>query len=155
MTRPDTLLCMVGRAWRGLALACGVLLTGCSGFEKVPEGDVDASQKAVAERIGTKLWESCKSGRHDPLREDEAIPAMREGLTPDKMATTCASTRAQLGDFVSMDYAETWKPKMGGLRIFRFKGRFSTSGETPEIRVVMDGSKLSGFWLKPWSDTLR
>ena len=58
------------------------------------------------------------------------------------------------GDYVSMDYAETWKPKMSSLRVYRFKGHFAKGSAAPEIRVVMDGSnKLSGFWLKPWTDT--
>ncbi len=109
----------------------------------------------MAQRIGTRLWEGCRTGQHAPLGEDEAIKEMREGLTPERMASTCASTRAQMGDFVSMEYAETWKPSMGALRVYRFKGRFTNATTPPEIRVVMDGSKLSGFWLKPWSDTLR
>jgi hypothetical protein len=151
-----TLSAMLSRSVARVVVAgLVVLATGCSGFEKVPEGDVDASQKAVAQRIGTKLWEGCRTGQHEPLAEDEAIPQMREGLTPQKMAGACASAKGQFGDFVSMDYAETYKPKMGSMRIYRFKGNFSNASTPPEIRVVMDGSKLSGFWIKPWSDTLH
>ncbi len=140
-----------------MGLACAaILIAGCGGgFEKVSEGDVDADQKATAQAIGTRLWEGCRTGQHAPLTEDEAIKEMREALTPAKLASTCSSVKGQFGDYQSMDYAETWKAKSGALRVYRFRGHFSNSSATPEIRVVMDGKKLSGFWLKPWADTLR
>jgi hypothetical protein len=128
----------------------------CTGsFEKVSEADVDAQQKLAAQRLAERIYEGCRSGSHQPLGEQEAIPAMREALTPAKLAATCASITGQFGDYRSLDYAETWKPGMGSLRVYRFKGHFSKTTDTPEIRVVMDGAKLSGFWIKPWSDTLR
>ncbi|CAN5802016.1 hypothetical protein BH11MYX4_BH11MYX4_15210 [soil metagenome] len=131
-------------------------LVACSGrYEKVPEGDVDAAQKAAAQRLATTIYEGCRTGVHAPLGADEAIPEMREALTPAKLAATCASIKGQFGEYQSLDYAETWRPGSGGLRVFRFRGHFASTQDTPEIRVVMDGQKLSGFWLKPWSDALR
>lgn len=78
---------------------------------------------------------------------------MQSGLSPEKQASTCSSIKGQFGDYQSMDYSETWKMKSGSLRIHRFKGHFSKATTPPEIRVVMDGQKLSGLWLKPWTDT--
>jgi hypothetical protein len=130
-----------------LAAACG------GGLERVPEAEVDVTQKATAERIARRLYEACRTGTYEALG-DEAIPAMRDALTPDKQRQTCGSITGMFGDYVSMDYAETWKPKFGGLAVFRFKGHFSKSPATPEIRVVIDrANKLSGFWLKPWTET--
>jgi hypothetical protein len=127
-------------------------ISGCGlAPEKMSETDVDSSQKAAAQALATKLMEACRDGRFEPLG-DEAIAAMRDGLTPEKQKAACASMTGQFGDYTGIDYAETWKQR--GLRIYRFKGHFSRS--EPEIRVVMDGdNKLSGFWFKPWSDTLR
>jgi len=139
-----------------LGLSAFVALAGCSsGFEKLPEADVDGAQRDAAQKVGMKLWSSCVSGQHEALRDDEAIKEMIAGLSPDKMKSTCATTKAQFGDFSTMTYAETWKPKSGALRVYRFKGQFSNPGAAPEIRVVMEGTKLSGLWIKPWSDTLR
>jgi hypothetical protein len=128
----------------------------CNGaLERLPEADVDASQKAIAQRIATKIYESCKSGQHEALGE-EAIPEMREALSPEKQKATCQSVGTMFGDYVSIDYAETWKSKVTSFRVYRFKGHFSKSSATPEIRVVLDSSgKLSGFWLKPWTETPR
>jgi hypothetical protein len=149
---------MIARALTNVVGSIGMscLILGCSGgFDKMPESDVDASQKATAQRIGTKMWDGCKTGKHEPLGEDEAIKEMRDGLTPAKMAAACESARTQFGAYSGMDYAETWKPKSGSLRVYRFKGRFDKASTAPEIRVVMEGTKLSGLWIKPWSSDLR
>jgi len=136
-------------------LALAASTAACNGaLERVPEADVDATQKATAQRIATKIYEGCKSGQHDALGADEAIPEMRDGLSPAKQKATCDSVGTMFGDYVSMDYAETWKSKVTSLRVYRFKGHFSKGNAAPEIRVVLDGSnKLSGFWLKPWTDS--
>ena len=132
-----------------LAALTLTLCVACGALEKVPDADVDVAQKATAQRIATKIYEGCKTGQHEALG-DEAIPEMNAALSPEKQKTTCQSVNGVFGDYVSMDYAETWKQR--SLRVYRFKGHFS-KGAPPEIRVVMDGPKLSGFWLKPWTDT--
>lgn len=131
-----------------------LLIPGCGlAPEKATETDVDSTQKAAAQALATKLMEACRTGRFEALG-DEAIPAMRDGLTVDKQKAACVSMTGQFGDYTGMDYAETWKQR--SQRIYRFKGHFSRSDATLEIRVVMDGdSKLTGFWFKPWSDALR
>jgi hypothetical protein len=138
-----------------LAALAVVACAACNGgLEKLPEADVDAAQKAAAQRIATKIYESCKTGQHETLGADDAIPEMRDALSPEKQKATCQSVAGMFGDYVSMDYAETWKSKFTSLRVYRFKGHFSKGTETPEIRVVMDSSnKLSGFWLKHWTDS--
>jgi hypothetical protein len=143
---PSRFVSVVGALVVGLA-GCG------GGLERVPEAEVDATQKALAERLATKIYDGCRTGRFEALG-DEAIPAMQEGLSPDKQKQTCAQLTGMFGDYVSMDYAETWKPKFGALYVYRFKGHFSKGGAPPEIRVVIDRSnKLSGVWLKPGTAT--
>jgi hypothetical protein len=141
------------KLFRTVVLAAA--LVGCAGFEKVPEPEVDAQQKAAAQRIAARIYESCVSGKYQALGDDEAIPEMREALAPAKLPGTCGAIKKEFGDYQSLDYAETWKPRSGSLKVYRFRGHFSKGGDAPEIRVVMDGPKLSGFWLKPWSDVLH
>jgi hypothetical protein len=135
-----------------IALIALIALGGC-GVRKIPESDVDPGQKAAAIKIASKIYEGCRDGRYESLG-DEAIAEMRDALTPDKQKKTCAQIQSQFGDYKSMDYAETWKQK--GANVYRFKGHFSKTEDTPEIRVVLDSdSRLTGFWLKPWSDSLK
>ena len=136
-----------------IALAVG----GCkSSFRKLPESEVDGEMKLVAERVATKILESQRDGRFEPLG-DEAIAAVRSGLTPAVQKESYESIKGMWGDFQSMDYAETWVPTDGTLLvIYRFRGRFSKSDATPEIRVVVDGEgKLAGLWLKPWNARIQ
>jgi hypothetical protein len=138
----------------GTVLLAATLL-GCSGFEKVPEPEVSTEQKDIARRLAARIYSSCATGKYEALREDEAIPEMRDALAPAKLPATCDAIKKEFGDYQSLDYAETWKPKSGSLKVFRFRGHFSKGGDAPEIRVIMDGTKLSGFWLKPWNDVLH
>ncbi len=143
---------------RTLVTAAAVIIAGVActtSYEKISDAEVDASQKEAALQVATKLWSRCSTGQHEKLASSEATPEMVDGLGPEKMAAACSSAKSQFGDFSGLDYAETWKPKSGPLRVYRFKGRFSNATTAPEIRVVMDGTKLSGLWIKPWSETLR
>ncbi len=141
-------------------LALAMMTAGChlldSGFVKVPETEVDVNKKKRAWLIGTKILDSQKAGKFKPLGKESTL-AMQKGLSVEKQKESYESIKGMYGDFVAMDYAETWKPKDGSLMmIYRFKGRFSKSDARPEIRVVMDGNdKLAGLWLKPWNDDLR
>ncbi len=138
-----------------IAVVLAIVIFGIAGcasqFRKLPESEVDAEVKSTAERIATNILGSMRDGQFEPLG-DEATSAMRSGLTPEKQKEAYESIKGMFGDFQSMEYAETCLPTDGSLLvIYRFKGHFSKSKATPEIRVVMDGEgKLSGFWIKPW-----
>ncbi len=68
----------------GLISLTALVVTGCgSRFRKLPESEVNAEMKLVAERIATNILESQRDGRFEPLG-DEATAAMRSALTPDK-----------------------------------------------------------------------
>ena len=140
-------ICLVGL----MSLAV-LLVTGCgSPFRKLSESEVDAEMISAAKRIATDILESHRDGRFEPLG-DEATPAMRSALTPEKQKEAYETIKGMFGDFQSMEYVETCVPKDGSLLfIHRFKGHFSKSQARPEIRVVMDSEgKLAGFWIKPW-----
>lgn len=132
-------------------------VAGCSSpFRKLSESEVDAQMKLAAERIATKIFESQRDGRFEPLG-DEATAAVRSGLTAEVQKASYGSIKGMYGDFQSMDYEETWVPTDGSLLvIYRFRGRFSKSDARPEIRVVMDGEgKLAGLWLKSWNAKIQ
>ena len=134
------------------------LLLGCSesDFKIVPPEKVDLVQKSVAESLATDLLNSMKSGEFKELGE-EATPAFQSGLSPEKQKMAYNQIKEIFGDFQSLSYYETCIPKEGNNMgtIYRFKGKFD-SESTPEIRVVMNSkNKLSGFWVKPWSDEIK
>ena len=135
-----------------------ILVVGCSKsqFETLPPEKVDLVQKSVAESLATDLLNSMKSGEYKELGE-EATPAMQSGLSPEKQKMAYNQIKEIFGDFQSLSYYETCIPKEGNNMgtIYRFKGKFD-SESTPEIRVVMNNkNKLSGFWVKPWSDEIK
>jgi hypothetical protein len=142
---------------KSLLAAAPLLLAvaACNQLERVADGDVDTGQRAAAQRIATKIYEACRDNKIEPLSEAEAIREMRESMTVDKQRQSCEAIKKQFGDYQSMDYAETWHARGTSLNVYRFKGHFSKGGDEPEIRVVMEGDKLSGFWLKPWASRPR
>jgi hypothetical protein len=132
-----------------------VLLAGCdSQYSKMDEADVNQEQKLLAEDIAIKLMTGMKTGSYHQLG-GEATRMMQRGLTPEVQEEVYESIYGQFGDFISLRYAETWKPTDGSYSIiYRFMGDFE-SGKSVEIRVAMDGNnKLSGFWIKPWKKKL-
>ena len=132
-----------------------LLLTACNQLERVADGDVDTTQRAQALKVATKIYEACRDNKIEPLAEADATREMRESMTVDKQRQSCEAIKKQFGDYQSMDYAETWHARGTSLNVYRFKGHFSKGGDEPEIRVVMEGDKLSGFWLKPWASRPR
>jgi hypothetical protein len=136
-----------------LCVVLGILAAGCgkSDFRKLPDSEVNASMRASAQDLASRILTSWRDGRFEPLGE-EATLALQSGLTPEMQKQSYEQIRGMFGDFQSLEYAETWMPTDGSsLFIFRFKGRFARTETAPEIRVVLDGEgKLSGLWIKPW-----
>ena len=127
--------------------------TNQSQISKIDEKNVDVNMKAIAEKIGNNILIAYKEGRYETLG-DEATKQVREGLTPEVQKNAHNDIKSHYGEFVSMEYQETWTD--GTYMIFRFKAIYDKTQEKPEIRVVMNkDSKLDGLWLKPWKDELK
>ena len=111
-------------------------------------------QRALAESIAIDILNSMKSGVFIALGE-EATLTMQKGLSPEKQKLSYEQIKGMFGDFESLYYYETCVPIEGeSHNVYRFKGNFESA--SPEIRVVMNNdNKLSGFWIKPWKDTLN
>lgn len=107
--------------------------------------------KSIAERIARDLIVSWSSGRFEPLG-NQANAVMKSLLTPKRQKETYQAIKGLFGSYESLTFIEAWGPVKGlPSVVYRFKARFSNSGERPEIRVVIDrDGKLSGFWIKPW-----
>jgi hypothetical protein len=122
--------------------------------ERVISERVDGTRQDAAMAFALGYLESRKAGKFAPLG-DEVTAEMRETLTPERQQQAYESITAQVGEFQSLDYVEAQRlPDDPGTMIYRFRGTFTK--DRPEVRVVHDAAgKVSGFWIKPWSDELR
>ena len=130
-----------------------VKLPGKPVASQIPESEVNGDLKAFAQKWVLDLIEKQEAGKFEPLG-DEAIPQMREALTPELQKTGHAQKAAMFGAFQSLSYHSTWKVEGVPHTIFRFKGKHEK--EEPEVRVVVDEKgKISGLWFKPWMNQLN
>lgn len=150
-------LCRAHSSSRLALVLAAMLVFGCGGtkFNKVPEGEVDGSQKAAAEKFGSSVLAAWAKDQY-PKVDVPADPKFKEGQDDEaKQKAADKSIEAQMGNFQSMTYHETQKSEPAKFVIYRFKGKFSKSEAPAEVRLVYDTEgKLSGFWIKPWKDSL-
>jgi len=132
-----------------------LLTSSCNkGFDKIPESEVNTAERDAAGLLATRILKAHNESKFDTLSETETTADFRNAFTPEKQKASHETIKGLWGDFVSLKYAESAKPRDGTmLKIYRFKGTFKGSSAEPEIRVVIDGAgKLAGFWLKSWND---
>jgi len=132
-------------------------LNSCSqDFKKLNGSDVDSKKVQIAQKFANDYLTTLKKGSYYQFT-DEAIDVLKNQLTEQNQKAIYQQLKDQLGDFQSLEYAETWIQNSDpSLNIFRFKSDFEKSNKKVEIRVVLDKSdKIAGFWIKPWSDMLK
>jgi|WetSurMetagenome_2_1015567.scaffolds.fasta_scaffold412744_2 hypothetical protein len=132
-------------------------LDSCSqDFKKLNAPDVDSKKVLIAQKFANDYLTTLKKGSYYQFK-DEAIDILKNQLTEQNQKAIYQQLKNQLGDFQSLEYAETWiQSSNPSLNIFRFKSDFEKSNKKIEIRVVLDKSdKIAGFWVKPWSDMLN
>lgn len=148
------------RRLRGL-LTMGVavstlLVAGCNPtkFNKLPAAEVDQAQKAAAEKFGSETLTAWAKNEY-PKVTVPADPKFKEGQDDEaKQKAADKAIEADAGDFQSMTFYEAQKSDPAKFVLYRFKAKFSKK-DVVEVRVVYDTEgKLSGFWIKPWNDTL-
>jgi hypothetical protein len=147
---------LLGLVAAGIAGAAAVIFAiRRSAYRKVADDDVDSDGRSEAERMGNAILTAWKEDRFDALGDD-ASDTLRAKLDADKQRQAHDAMKDAFGEYESLEYVETWKPKNGAsLRIYRFRGTFSGAAR-PEVRVVLDGQKrLSGFWVKAWATDVR
>jgi hypothetical protein len=119
--------------------------------QKLPEDQVNTALRDASQGFAADYLEQRKAGRFEVLG-NQVTDELRAALTPQLQRESHAAITAEVGDYESMTYVETYRiTGEPGTMIFRFRGDF-TRGR-PEIRVVRDAEgKVSGFWIKPWRD---
>lgn len=122
-------------------------------FVKLKESDASLKQIEIAQTFANNYLTLNKNSM-PYLFKDEAIDALKMQLTPETQSAIYAQIKNEFGDFESLVYSETWIDSSNPIyKVFRFKGTFAKSTKKLEVRVVLDNAnKISGFWLKPWSD---
>ena len=127
------------------------------GFKKLSESEVDTSKKQIAHEFVTNYFKLLKEDSYYEFQDEEVIDALIKQLTEKNQKALYQQLKNSFGDFKSLEYAETWVQGNNiSMQIFRFKSNFEKSGQLLELRVVLDESdKISGFWIKPWADTLN
>jgi hypothetical protein len=123
-------------------------------FSRVPPDQVDPQRREAAESFAKRYEQTRAQGSFAPLG-DEATEDVRTSLTVEKQKAAQQQITAAFGEFESLEYVEAWRANASPeSTIYRFRATF-TKGK-PEIRVVHDEQgKISGFWLKPWRDSLE
>jgi hypothetical protein len=132
-------------------------LNSCSqNFKKLNDTEVDSKKIQIAQKFGNDFLTKLKNGSYYQF-QDEAIDAVKNGLTEESQKAAYQQIKGQFGDFQTLSYAETWiQNGNSAMVIFRFKGNFDKSNKQAEIRIVLDEKdKIAGFWVKPWSDMLN
>ncbi len=106
-----------------------------------------------AATFGTKIIRGWIEGEFDLISSDEATAGMVSALPPENQEKIWKEQiYPAYGEFGRLSYKETYMA--GGNHIFRFRGAFEKG--SPEVRVVISPEGLvTGFWIRPWSETLK
>ncbi len=157
---------MVSKTITALVLTCLIatssLFTGCakkpeSPFKPISAEELDPTQLQTAERAAFRTLSGWRDDRFEPL-SDDFTQQIKDALDSRRQRKVYADIEGLFGDFESMEFAEAVAAEeYPNMTIYRFRGTFSATKKSgPEIRVVLDGhNKISGFWCKPWADTVQ
>lgn len=127
-------------------------------FEEIRKEDVSQTELRKALHLAEKIMLGQKTGNYYMLSESEAIPEVARGLSKEVQAASYDAVKGMFGDYESLAFEEayTMESGQGQFTIYRLKGKFSVTKDTPEIRVVMNTEgKVAGLWVRPWEDDLQ
>jgi hypothetical protein len=125
-------------------------------FKPVPASKIDQAQKDKASKVAATTLDNWFKGKFAPL-SDDFTSLMKEKLGPAAQKQATEGVKSVFGDFQSMKFVEAEaSPAMAGIVVYRFKGKFSKTSESPEIRVVVNKQgKVAGLSVKPWQDKIQ
>jgi hypothetical protein len=140
--------------WGACILVC--LNSRAQDFKKLNDSELDSKKVQIAKNFAIEFLSNLKNGSYYHFK-DEAIDLIKTNLAEENQKALYQQLKDQLGDFQTLDYAETWiQSTNSSLKVFRFKGDFDKSNKKVEIRVVLNESdKIAGFWVRPWSDMFK
>lgn len=141
-----------------IAVLCFSLpaITSGQDFRKLEDHEMIREQIDFAKSFASDYFAASKNGSSFQF-EDEATNEVKTQLTPDYQKSIYNQLKTNLGDFVSLEYAETWtQSKNQDLKIIRFKSVFEKTSQQIEVRVVLNkAGKIAGFFITPWRDSLN
>lgn len=140
-----------------LIIFFSLYLAGCvQKFAKLEEKRVPEEYRKKAEVLARLILSSNRDGIFKPFG-DFADQNMRDTYTPEVQRQTYESLKILYGDYMDLTYQETWVPELAmTIYVCRFRGRFSSSDEEPEIRIALDNDmKMIGFWVRPWKNEMK
>ena len=139
-----------------LGISCILCLGSCSrDYKKLSPTEVDKENLQMVESFIVNYFTKLKNG--EPYEfSHEATEMMKNQMTADFQKEAYRQLKEMFGDYKTSEYVETWiHSKEPAIKIFRFKSEFVNSKKKLEVRVVLDESnRISGFWVRPWSDIL-
>ena len=125
-------------------------------YNKLKDSETDTQKVQMAKKFANDYFTQLKNGSYYQFH-DEAVENLKNFLTEEYQKSSYHQITEQFGNYQTLEYAETWALRSNpGVLIVRLKSDFEKSRKKLEIRVVLNESgRISGFWLRPWSDVLE
>lgn len=138
-----------------LLLGVAILLgfgSCASDYKKSSEAEVNQETVQMVEQFATDYLTKLKNGEYYEF-QDEATEQLKNGLTKEVQIASYKQVKDAFGDFESLEFIEMRvQEKEPVMYIYRLKGTFG-GGKKLEVRVVLnEEEKISGFWIRKWSD---
>lgn len=139
-----------------ILLLSGAFLLGfgscASDYKKASETEINQETVQMVEQFATDYLTKLKNGEHYEF-QDEATEQLKNGLSKEVQMGSYKQVQEAYGDFESLEFIEMRvQEKEPIMNIYRLKGKFG-SGKNLEVRVVLnEEQKISGFWIREWSD---
>ena len=101
-------------------------------FKKLSNSEVDKTTVKTAQDFASNFMNKLKNGK-PYIFQDEAIDVMKNQLTEENQKMVYQQLKTQFGDFVSLEYTETWvKDNSKSIQIIRLKSVFEKSNKKIE-----------------------
>ena len=107
------------------------------------------------QQLATQILQAHEQGRFEALGP-EATESFRKAFTAEVQRHSYQQIRQLFGAFEGLDFVETRSIESQPHLLFhRFRGRYGSASQAPEVRVVLDrDGKLVGLWIKPWQEQM-
>ena len=121
----------------------------------VASAPVQSEQRHLAAQLATQILQAHEQGRFEALGP-EATESVRRAFTAEIQRHSHQNIRQLFGAFEGLGFVETRSiESQPPLLVHRFRGRYGSASQAPEVRVVLDrDGKLAGLWIKPWQEQM-
>jgi hypothetical protein len=137
---------------RVAAITSFMALAACGAdMEKVPDAEINAAHKKVAEDFGNKIMQAWAKNEY-PTVGDEAIEEFRKAHNEvERQKSADKTIEDAYGNFQSMTFSSAQRSKPPKFELYVFKGTFEKG--TAAVQVTLDtNGKIAGHFVRPWTD---